>query len=317
MCSHDVVLDAWQRRKQGKVARSPYGPDDQIGQLNLALEPERRAVLSRADFRRVFDLSVDYFMGMPSWTAAGDQEYQIWMTHTPGGNLVDNDPNNFVQERDQVAYSGDAISMYTHTGTHIDTLNHFGYHGQVWNQFSAEDHLGSRHWLKNGAEQHPPIIGRGILLDIPRLLGVDELPPSFQISSDELSRAAQSQQIDFETGDIVLVRTGRMRSWPDKSAYLDASPGLNLDGAEFLVQQRAMLVGADNASFEYTPHTAEDHWNPVHCFLLAEAGLPILENADLEELAANEIYEFAFIASGLKLRGATSSPVRPIALPLL
>ena len=68
--------------------------------------------------------------------------------------------------------------MYTHCGTHIDTFNHFGYNGKIFNEFSADEHLGSRAWTKCGAEKHPPIFARGVLLDIAGMHGVDVLPPS-------------------------------------------------------------------------------------------------------------------------------------------
>ena len=67
------------------VSRSPWGADDEIGRLNWITPESRAAILARLDGRRVFDLSVDYFMGMPSWVAAGDPKYNIYMTHTPRG----------------------------------------------------------------------------------------------------------------------------------------------------------------------------------------------------------------------------------------
>src|SRR5216683_6687430 len=73
-----------------KVSKSPYGKDDEIGMLNLIDAQSRSAILSRADASKVFDLSVDNFIGMPGWFAAGDQPYQIWMTHTPAGEVVAN-----------------------------------------------------------------------------------------------------------------------------------------------------------------------------------------------------------------------------------
>ena len=71
------------------VSRSPWGPADNIGRLNLMTAQSRQAALARADGSRVFDLAVEYFLGMPSWSAAGDPTYQMWMTHTPGGSMND------------------------------------------------------------------------------------------------------------------------------------------------------------------------------------------------------------------------------------
>ena len=119
------------------VGTSPYGPDDEIGRLNLITPDLRQRILSRVDPTRIYDLSVEYFMGMPTWVAAGDPSYQIWMSHTPPGTVIDNLPGQTREINEQIGYSGDVFAMYTHCGTHIDTLNHWGYHGEIWNHFTA------------------------------------------------------------------------------------------------------------------------------------------------------------------------------------
>ena len=148
------------------VGNSPWGPDDEIGRLNLITEQSRSEILSRISGGKAYDLSVEYFIGMPSWQAAGDPHYRIWMTHTPDGNVVD-DPLGLGQAMNEhVSYTGAAVSMYTHIGTHIDSLNHFGLNGEIWNGFRAADHLGDRGWQVAGAENIPPIIARGVLIDV-------------------------------------------------------------------------------------------------------------------------------------------------------
>lgn len=170
------------------VASSPWGSDDEIGRLNLITPESRRAALQNLNPAVTYDLSVEYFIGMPSWQAAGDPQFQMWMTHTPKGTKVD-DPL-FVGDRqnDRVSYSGSAFSMYAHTGTHIDALNHFGLNGKIWNHFSAAQHLGDRGWQKTGAENIPPIIARGVLLDVPAAKQVDELSPGYRITREDLEK---------------------------------------------------------------------------------------------------------------------------------
>ena len=99
MCSPRIVDEAMKQRIAAwnasfrKVTTSPFGPEDEIGMLNLIDAASRDAIMRRADASRVFDLSVDNFVGMPGWTAAGDPTYQIWMTHTPPGEKVWNSMN--------------------------------------------------------------------------------------------------------------------------------------------------------------------------------------------------------------------------------
>jgi kynurenine formamidase len=113
----------------------------------------------------------------------------------------------------------------------------------------------------------------------------------------------------------VLIRTGQMSLWPDISFVRD-TPGLNREGAEYLAKHGAVMIGADNLTLEQTPAAPGLNFLAVHTYLLAEAAVPILEMAQLDELAADRLYEFAFFGACIKLRGATGAPMRPVAMPL-
>jgi len=298
----------------GKASTSPFGPDDEIGMLNLITPASRDAVMRRADATRVFDLSVDYFVGMPSVAAFGDPPYQIWMDHTPRGTVVDNATALTDEHNATVSYSGDSIAMYTHTGTHIDTLNHYGYCGEIWNHRPESKHLGSRHWDVCGADKHPPVIARGVLLDIAGLHGIDTLEPLYEIDIPDIEHALKRQKVTLQKGDVVLINTGRMELWPSEDFAPD-EPGIIRRSAEYLCEAGTIMIGADNLALERLPSPDADNWCPVHAFMLAEAGVPLLEMAVLKELAAEKVYEFAFVAACLRLRGATGSPLRPLAFP--
>jgi kynurenine formamidase len=299
------------------VSRSPWGPDDNVGRLNLMTPASRQEVLSRADGSRVFDLAVDYFVGMPSWAAAGDPRYQMWMTHTPQGSVNDRSSGAPAQVHEKYSYCGDSISMYTHTGTHIDMLNHLGHFGRFWNGRTPDHDLGSRQWLRGGADECPPIVGRGVLLDIARLKGVACLPDGYCIEPDDLAEAARRQRTELRAGDIALIRTGRMSVWPDLDGYLHSTPGIGLASARYLCEEvGAMCLGTDAISIDVDPHREPDSFVPVHGYLFATAGTPVIEVLNLEELSAAEVYEIAFIGMPLRLRGATGSPIRPIGLAL-
>ena len=295
------------------AARSPFGPDDEIGMLNLATQA---GILTEVDPGRVFDLAVDFFTGMPCFTAGGDPPFTQWMSATPSGMVLD-DPLGVGDEQNQLlSRSADCMSMFLHTGTHVDALNHIGYRGTIFNGFTEAEHLGSRHWHRAGVDRHPPVITRGVLLDVAALHGVDELPPSHSIGPADLEATLARQGTELRRGDVVLIRTGRMRAWPDAERFVPDEPGLDLDGARMLAEQGAVLIGADNVGLERHPSPDPDNWQPVHGFLLAEAGIPIMEIVDLEELGEAGVHEFAFIGACLKIRGATGSPIRPLALPL-
>ena len=296
---------------------SPWGADDEIGRLNLMTESSRDSILRRIAGGKVYDLSVEYFIGMPSWQAAGDPHYRIWMTHTPHGTVIDDPLNTGGEMNRRVSYTGAAVSMYTHMGTHIDGLAHFGLNGEIWNGFSAQEHLGDRGWRVAGVENMPPIVARGVMLDVAAAKGVAMLPDGYRITRTDLEASLLRQRVDLRQGDVVLIRTGRMRVFDDTSAYMGNPPGLGLAAARFLVEESgAMIVGADNLSLEAFPSELASDYVPLHTYLLAEQGAPIIELAWLEDLARDKVYEFAFIAAPLKLRGADAAPLRPVAIPL-
>ena len=301
-----------------RAGRSPWGQHDEIGTLNMMSEQSRLRVLQQIGSGKVYDLSVEYYVGMPSWYAVGDPRYQYHLTHTPRGTAVDDPLQVGRAMNEKVSYTGDAITMYTHMGTHIDALNHFGLHGEIWNGFGADDHIGDKGWAKAGAEKLPPIVARGVLIDVAAAKGVDELPPSYRITPADLQQALARQGTKLQAGDVVLIRTGRMKHfYGDNARYMEEPPGLGLAAARWLIEDaKAMTLGADNLSLETFPVETKDNWVPVHTYLLAERGVPFMEVVNLEAIAKDRIYTFAFIAASLKLRAASGAPMRPIAIPL-
>jgi len=304
--------------KEGlKGSKSPWGPKDEIGRLNWLTNDSVKTILGRLDGRKVFDLNVDYFMGMPSWTAAGDPPFDIWMTHTPQGSVLDDRSGVGSDVHKKYSYCGDAMSLYTHCGTHIDTLNHLGHWGCFWNGWKPEEKLGSRHWTVGGTDNYPPIMARGVMLDIPGMHGVDCLDDGYAVSPQELQDAVRRQGVEIQRGDVVLVRLGRMTKWPDYDGYLNNTPGIGLAAAKWLCEEAgAMCIAGDTIGLEVIPFEEEDVFLPVHSYMFSTAGAQIIEVVNMEELAAEKQYEFAFLGFPMKIRGATGAPMPSVAVPL-
>jgi kynurenine formamidase len=291
------------------AGKSPWGPTDEIGTLNMMTDASRFDVLKQVTGGKVYDLGVDLFVGMPlCCTPFGDPSFQIFMTHIPGRDTA----------KELLSYSGDTVSMYTHSGTHIDALNHFGLHGTIWNEVTAHDALGVRGWTKSGIDKYPPVVARGVMIDVAASKMQVHLPSSYSITVADLKDALKKQGTTLRPGDVVLVRTGLMNLWPDAAKYrlLDQA-GLSLEAAHWLVEgQQAMLLGADSLGVESFPSKDPENFVPVHTYLLVEKGVSMMEALWLEDLAKDKVYEFLFIASPLKLRGGTASPLRPIAISI-
>src|SRR5688572_11545852 len=212
------VFIGFARQTAGK---SPWGSSDEIGTLNMMTDQSRLKALRSITNGKVYDLGVEYFTGMPGFNWMGDPGYQYWLTHTPHGTVVDNP--NFQGEvmNKKVSYTADAISMFTHTGTHIDALNHFGLDGKIWNGFSAEKELGDKGWKKAGAEKIPPVIARGIMIDVAAYKGKLVLDKNYRITVADLKGALAMQKMEAAPGDVVLIRTGQAAFYVEANKYLD------------------------------------------------------------------------------------------------
>ncbi len=211
--------------------------------------------------------------------------------------------------------AADSIAMSGHTGTHIDALSHFSCNGRLFNGTAVVD---AQSWDKGMSELSiatvDPIFRRGVLLDIAAAAGLDTLPREFVIAPEHLEQAAAQQQVAVQPGDVVLLRTGWARFWRNSREYISEvrGPGPALAGAQWLSSRHVFAAGSDTVAFEHQP----DPNMPVHVHLLVESGIHIVENLNLEQLAADKLYTFQFIGAPLRIEGATGAPLRPLALPL-
>lgn len=254
------------------------------------------------DKARVFDLGQVIAPGMPHHPNQPPFGYTLLKKH--GDIYLDQ----------KISFCNDMFMMGGHTGTHLDALAHVAKENRVADDVDVTNLQDYQKGLAvMGIENTPPIVKRGILLDIPKLFNVKVLPHDCGIGENDLKRALQEQGVTVHKGDVVLVRTGWIQYWDDRKKYLsvaDGVPGVTPDGAKFLASMGVAFVGSDNVGFEKIP----PHHLPCHVILLKENKIQIMEMLNLEALAANEIYEFLFVALPLKIKGGTGSPIRPIAI---
>lgn len=263
--------------------------------------PELRALVRTG---RVFSLQQTMRPDMPQWAAMPAYSLTNVMTHDQSASI----------QRPPVTGSFERIEHSGHSGTHIDALCHVGcvhggqpyVHGDV--PVRTIESPGGFGLL--GAEHFPPIILRGVLLDVPAALGVECVPDLYEISAQDLQRCEERQNIAVTQGSAVLVRTGFERYWSDPAHYISQGAGPGLEAARYLAERGAILTGADTANYEVLAFPDL----PAHMFLIYERGIPILENLRLQELAASGTWEFLLIALPIAFAGATGSSVHPIAI---
>lgn len=286
-----------------------WGPDDQIGTLNLVTTAHVQAAAAEVRTGAVFQLSIPVGKDGPQSGLGG----RLNPVH-----LMSMNPGDFADHGLQVA--DDWIIMPLQSGTQWDALSHIGYDGKLYNGHCVAE-VGAR----SGARQlsvdalTDRIVGRGVLLDIARLHGVDWLTAGTVITPADLEAAERAQQVRVGEADFLLVRTGwRARLLAEgRDGWMAGEPGLGLDCARWLHQRSVAAVGSDNWAIEVLP-AETDATMPLHCVLIRDMGMPLAEILDLEALAADCAadgrWSFLFVAPPLHISNAVGSPVTPIAV---
>jgi kynurenine formamidase len=206
--------------------------------------------------------------------------------------------------------------MNDHSGTHMDALCHqaldMTLHGGIKIDNTIETPKG---YSKGGAEELPPILARGILLDVAGYKGVSRLPNRYAITAKDLQDTAAFQGTVIQEGDAILVRTGYDTCWNDTKEFLKYA-GVSGEASAWIRTLKPVIYGIDQLSWdipeEEDPLTKSTHW--AHIYLLVEDGITMIENMKLDELAKDKVYEFTFLCYPMQFVGATGCPVVPLAI---
>ncbi len=320
-------LQKWQR---GKGWGWVWGKEDEVGTLNEMTDASRLAALRLATRGQVFDLGVTY-----------DRTSYKWPGHSPGEILSFRTPEGVKRQRDipalvnnnpdGLAWHSSALFINDNVATQIDGLGHItaGDDNHWYNGFQEKDWGGNFGIRKADATTIPPIIARGLLIDVAGAKGLDALPSNYAISVADVQQALQKQNTQLKPGDIVLIRTGTLKYWGETGsdhAKIGAhdSAGISLETAKWLVEQNgAMMIAGDTSGLEYGPAEKDAQayrdkygsFNPVHKYLLVEQGVHIGEFHNMEALARERVYEFCYLASTNKIKGTVAGfTLRPLAI---
>jgi len=199
-------------------------------------------------------------------------------------------------------------------GTQFDAFAHQMWGDSFYNCFKLGD-IGTRTGFKKlGVEHVGGLVTRGVLIDVAGSKGVDMLPTSYNITPEDLQQALAKARQRLQPGDAVLIRTGWSKLMgKENERYGTLNPGIGIAAGQWLLAQEPMMIAADNCCVEVRP-SERPHSLPIHAMMLIQHGVYLLENLELEALAAARAYEFAFIVQPLKIKGATGSAIAPIAV---
>lgn len=279
-----------------------WGPDDQLGTLNLITPAKRRAAAGLVQAGVVVSLARDVSK-QPSPENANPLQHDVRF----GGSRVG------------VGMDSYSFSYHGYDLSHIDALPHFGLEGQLYNGYPTES-VGA-----GGAEQlgidvmHDGIFTRGVLVDLPRLRGVDYLEPGTAVTAEELEAWERETGVTIQSGDVLLVRTGRWVKRAQDGPWQARSllAGLHPSVAPWLRSRDIAAIGCDGIT-DALPSNIEGFGNPLHVILLVGMGTPILDNLDLdalaEEAASRGRWTFLLSAAPIRFPGGMGSPLNPIAI---
>lgn len=300
-----------------------WGPDDELGTLNH-LTPERVVAASRlVQSGRVFSLAIPLDERGPQTGGFGRFNPIHLMIRDGNAAVTETVVRDFYGGRDRyIRGTDDILILPLQSGTQWDALAHIVFEQKIYNGYAATE-VGSKGALRNGiAVARDRVVGRGVLLDVPRSQGRAWLDPGEAIHAADLDACAEAEGISVQRGDIVLVRTGQIAQCRSNGSWGDyaggSAPGLALDTTPWIHDHEVAAVATDTWGLEVLPNETADVFQPLHIILIVHTGLLMGEIFDLEELAedcaGDRRYEFLFSGPPLPITGAVGSPINPLAI---
>ncbi|MFN8635163.1 MAG: cyclase family protein [Chloroflexota bacterium] len=284
-----------------------WGPDDERGALNLITAEKRIAAASLV--KEGHTVSVSHPVN-----TVGDAENTSPAVHlmVRAGDVFDGVTVTSIADHLAVSPHGQAHS-------HLDALCHFAWQGKMYNgrPVTLVTSTGARaNAITIGQDG---IVSRGVLLDVPRQRGVEYLEPNQSITVADLEAAEASAGIRVESGDVLLIRTGRHARRKAKGPWDSrvSLSGLHHEVGPWLKERGVALLGSDGVS-DYREHPFDCCTHPIHILSLVAMGMQLLDNQNLDDLAAacaeRSRWAFMLVVAPLKLVGGTASMTNPIAI---
>jgi len=300
-----VVLPLPEARAEESWYPSRYGTDDTLGAINQ-LSPQK--VLEAV---RLVTIGKTYALGVetgPDSPAYPPRQYALTVLQPgdgTGGTLGEN----------RATGNDDLLITWLGIGSQIDGLGHMGIEHVYYNGNRAQDFVTPTGLARLSTDKLPPIVTRGVLLDMAKHMNQAILPAGTAFNTAQIEAAAKSQGVKIGAGDVVLFHTGWLNvADTDTAKFMAGEPGLGVDGARYLAGLGVVAVGSDTWAVEVIPHENPSFVFPVHPELLAKNGVYVLENMDTRALAADGVNEFLFVLGQPRFVGAVQVVINPVAI---
>jgi kynurenine formamidase len=284
---------------------SRYGPNDTLGAIN---ELSPAVVLQAAQLiktGKTYALGVETGRDTPAY---GSRSFQLFVVaHGDGAGAA--------LGKNKTTFNDDWMTTWLGIGTQLDGLGHLGIDHRYYNGVEISEIYRPEGLARFATHLIPPIVTRGILLDIAGFRKVDMLEGGTEIGRADIEGAARRQKLALRRADVVILHTGWQRlASEDPKRFLESEPGLGLNAARHLASLGVVAIGADSWGLEVVPNPDPELVFPVHQELLARNGVYILENIRTDQLLADKAWEFLFVLGQPKFVGAVQMVINPVAI---
>jgi kynurenine formamidase len=288
---------------------SKWGADDVLGAANYVTPERVLAATKLVKKGESHPLGIVVDPNMPAFPPRG-MMLQIVQPNQQGGQRLS-------QFGYDATYNDDVAQLWFGIGPQIDGLGHFAEGGIYYNCNDEKDFAALTGLAKLSVDQIPPMIGRGVMIDMAKHFGMEVLPAGHAFNADDVEAAAEAQGVEIREGDVVLFHTGWTDGMleSDPTAWVSGEPGITIDAAEYLASKNVMAVGADTWGVEVVPPLESDPRAFYgHVVLLRDHGIYILETMNTGRLAEEGVTEFMFVLGQARIKGTVQMIINPVAM---
>lgn len=286
---------------------SPWGAEDEIGAANRVTPQVVMDAAKLITTGKTYPLGIVIGSDTPAFPPRSMSVSVLQPGQTGGGSLGPT----------QTTYNDDIFMGWLGIGSQIDGLGHIGQGDTYYNGFKASEFAQAGGLTRLGVEKVPPLVARGVLLNMADFHGKDMLEEGTAYTRDDIVAASEQQGVELRENDVVLFHSGWMKlleEGGDPTRFGSVEPGLGKTGAEYLAELGVIAVGADTWGLEAVPFEEGVGVFEVHQILLAQNGIYILENMNTSLLVEDDVNEFMFVLGAARIRGAVQMMVNPVAI---
>ncbi|MBB2148016.1 cyclase family protein [Pedobacter sp. LMG 31462] len=284
---------------------SAYGAKDEIGTANL-LSPELvLQAVKLVKTGKTYPLAVPVDKNLPAFRHRSFNLYNIQPGEQAGKTMG---PNKF-------SFNDELVNGWTGVGTQLNGIGHIGIDNVYYNGNKATDFVTVEGVNKLGIEKVPPIVTRGLVLDMTEHYGKPIVPGGTEFTIADIKAVLKKQGLAIRKGDVVLFNTGWLELiGKDNKQFLETEPGIGMEAAKWLADQSIVAFGGDTWASEVYPNPKSDEEFPINQYMLAKRGIYNLELIDSRALVQDKVWEFLFVLGQPLYKGSTQVNINPVAI---